>query len=92
MATWKTRAAVGLGTMGLVLGALNTLAPQSPDTDERDRTRIERDLGDLSDSDERARDRVYDNGSDGLNDENRERLRPVEPRPGELPKVRIRLP
>ena len=93
MSTWKTKAAIGIGTMGLAMGALSALAPEDPD--HRDPIRgnmIERNIDDLSDADEKSKDRMRDEGTDGIGDENSERLRPVEPTPGGRPKVRIRLP
>ncbi|OUS97272.1 hypothetical protein [Rhodococcus sp. NCIMB 12038] len=88
MPGWKTNAAVVVGTAGLVFGALGALGPDQPTEDERNRTRVEQQIGDLSDADEASKDRMRESGIDGLDMENRETLRPGE----RLPRLRIRLP
>lgn len=89
LTSWKTKAAVGVGALGLALGAMNALAPEQEHGNSG--TSIERDTGDLSDSDSNSRDRMREQGGDGINDDNRERVRPVEPTLVR-PKIRIRLP
>lgn len=91
MPSWKTKAVIGLGVVGLVSGATNALAPQTDDGRDSTRTTVERSVGDLSDSDQSSKDRLRDRGIDGISDENRERLRPDQPTPAH-PKIRIRLP
>ena len=90
MSNWKSRAAVGLGAMGLAAGVLTAISPDQPQTEQdRSRSNIERDLGNLSDSEEANRDRFRDEGKDLGDANNEERLRPGEHRP---PKLRIRFP
>lgn len=88
MPGWKTRAAVVLGTAGLVFGALGALGPERSTPDDHDRARLEQNVNDLSDADETNKDRMRDNGLSGLDMENQEKLRPGE----HLPHIRIRLP
>ena len=88
MADWKSKAAVVMGTAGIVLGGLSALGPQDL-KDNRPNQTVEQQLNDLADSHERTTEGHRDKGMDGLDMENQEKLKPGERR---MPPIRIRWP
>ncbi|MEH6807065.1 MAG: hypothetical protein V7697_28900 [Rhodococcus erythropolis] len=87
MASWKTNTAIVAGTAVMVFGALSALGPDQSANDDR-RDHLNQQLDELSDADQSSKDRMRENGMDGIDMENKEKLLPRET----LPHIRIRLP
>lgn len=90
MATPKEKVFVAVAAVALVFGGLHYLEPKTP-RELRD-ARLREQIEQLSDADETTRDRQRRDGDDLRDADSRDRLRPGERRPPELPHVRIRLP
>lgn len=91
MADWRGKAAVVVGVVGLAAGGLHAITP-----DTRQPTppaqQVQRDLETLSDANERSTDRMREQGMDGVDAENRERLVSGQTPPNrpDGPRLRIR--
>jgi hypothetical protein len=88
--TTKQNIAIGLTVLGLAIGANQALAPRTPE--ELERQHREQQVQDLSDAQEREDERRRQELGEHVDAENRQKLIPGEPRPPELPRVRLRLP
>lgn len=84
---------VAAGTAGLISGALWAIEPRLPNQNPPTQQQIQqehqdRQVGDLADADQAAKDRARDEATDHVNAENTQKNGAHEPRP----KIRIRLP
>lgn len=88
--SWKETAAIGFTVVGLAVGANEMLMPNSPE--QTDQQRRQQQVEDLSDSQEKQNDKWRDDLGDGIDAEEQRKLQPGEHRPGQPPRIRIRLP
>ncbi len=87
--TLRTTAAVAAGVIALTVGALDALAPKTPE--ELDRHVQQQQVEQASDAQERERERFRDDADAAADADRRDRLRPGEHRPPEKPPIRIRI-
>lgn len=87
--TLKTRAAAAAGVVALTVGALDALAPKTPE--DFDRHVRQQQVEQASDAQERERERLRDEADAAADADHRDRLRPGEHRPPEKPPIRIRI-
>lgn len=88
----RTRFAIatGLTVIGLAVGANQVLEPRT--TQEINQEYHDRQLDNASDAQERSNETKRDEGADHLEAENKQKISPGELRPGEKPRLRIRIP
>lgn len=88
----RDTALIGASVVLLAVGANQALQPSTPGGDHQPPRQGQ--LGDLSDADERSKDRMRDDANDHVDAEERRRLAPGETRPPEprRPRVQLRLP
>lgn len=88
----RTRYAIatGLTVIGLAVSANQVLEPRT--MQEINQEYQDRQLDNAGDAQERSNETKRDDGTDHLNAENKQKVTPVEPRPGEKPRLRIRIP
>lgn len=87
MSPWKRNAAVAAAVVGLAAGSLNALSPAEPTRPIDTNQRIQQQVNDLGDADERNKSRMQDDADDLRNAENARRNGAGEHRP-----PRLRLP
>lgn len=81
MRAWQKSALVVGTTATLISGGLWALDPARPGTSEADTQQVERQMGQLEDADEMSKDRMRDEGMDGVDAENRRKADAGEVRP-----------
>lgn len=87
----RTRYAIatGLTIIGLAIGANQILEPRT--TQEIKQEYQDRQLDNASDAQERSNETKRDEGMDHLNAEEKQKITPIEPRPGNKPRLRIKI-
>lgn len=90
MTPWQKGLLIAGTTASLVGGSLWMLDPARPGTEKAGQQQIERQMDQLQDADEMSKDRMRDEGMDGIDAENRRQSIPNESRPG--PRIRIPFP
>lgn len=86
----KTTAAIGASVIVMAVGVNQALMPSTRQDIEQQQRQNETEQ--LADAHERETDRMRDAGNSHLDAELDQKNVPVEPRPGEQPHIRIRLP
>ncbi len=89
MSAFKEKVAIGLGCTGLAIGVLTYLGPPSQTDEQRERDSITQQQSDFSEADAKNKQRYRDEILDHIDSENSRRLVPIEPRPPELPRLRL---
>jgi len=86
----KNTAAIGASVIVMAVGANQALMPSTPQEVEQQQRQNQTEQ--LSDAHERETDRMRDAGNSHLDAELDQKNVPGEPRPGELPHIRLRFP
>lgn len=90
MKSWQKGALIVGTSATLISGGLWMLDPARPGTEDARQQQVERQMGQLEDADEMSKDRMRDQGNDGIDAENRRRTDAGEVRP--RPRVRLPFP
>ncbi|MBK8755798.1 MAG: hypothetical protein IPM08_01410 [Actinomycetales bacterium] len=85
----KNTLAIGLTVVGLAVGAAQALEPKT--AAEQQRQQQEQRISDAADADGKSKDTMRDQGNSAAEANQRDKLNPTEPRPGEKPKIKIKM-